>query len=55
MKSYIATLEDKKVSFNQNSLENMWFSADNRKNAEAKARRYARNFGLKFISIRLVK
>jgi len=55
MKSYIATLEDKKAAFNKNNVETMWFSANNRKDAEVKARRYARNTNCKFVSIRLAK
>ena len=55
MKSYIATFETKNVFFYQNSLENMTFSAENRKDAIDKARRYARHNELKFISIRIVK
>lgn len=55
MKSYIATFETKNVFSYQNSLENMWFSANNRKDAMEKARIYARHNELKFITIRLVK
>lgn len=55
MKSYIATFDSKTPNFYRNTLENMWFSGYNRKDAEASARSYARHNGLKFISIRLVK
>ena len=55
MKSYIATFDAKTPNFYRNTIETMWFSAYNRKDAEAKARSYARHNDRKFISIRLVK
>lgn len=55
MKNYIATFENKKASFNANSVETMWFAAKTRKDAEQKARRVARDWDRKFVSIRMVK
>lgn len=55
MKSYIATFEEKNAPFYRNTIGCMWFSGDNIKDAKAKARRYARQSKLKFMSIRLVK
>lgn len=55
MKNYIATFEIKGRAFNAQNTETMWFSADTRKDAEIKARRYARSCGDRFVSIRMVK
>jgi hypothetical protein len=55
MKSFVATIEIKNRSFNQNNVENIWLSAKDRKDALEKARRLARWENAKFISVRLVK
>lgn len=55
MKHYIATFENKKASFNANNVETIWFAAKTRKDAEHKARRFARDWHRKFLSIRIVK
>jgi len=55
MKNYIATFQIKGRAFNANDIETMWFSAKTRKDAESRARSYARQNGDRFISIYLVK
>jgi hypothetical protein len=55
MKKYVATLEMRNMSFNQNSFETIWIAAKNRKEAIEKARFIARHDNAKFVSIYMVR
>ena len=55
MKNYIASFKKKNVSFNAKNDEQIWISAQTRKDAERKARELAKDSNMRYISIHTVK
>ena len=55
MKNYVATFEKKNVGFNANNVEQIWLSAQTRKDAELKARQLAKHSNMRYLSIYTVK